>query len=98
MKRINARKCRSLVQSLTPFKGHGAIYARTIRQGYAVFSYGSHWPLHVFDGQTWYHNTEKRSVTTSRHFSQSNPFAPSFALTTAEIIALVAKLEATPCS
>ena len=42
---------------------------------YAVFSYGLHWPLFIYDykkGQ-WYGNSDKYSVTASRHYSKLNP-------------------------
>ena len=42
---------------------------------YVVFSYGLHWPLFIYDykqGQ-WYGNIDKRSRTTSRHYSRLNP-------------------------
>ena len=42
---------------------------------YIVFSYGLHWPLFIYDhkkGQ-WYGNSDKYSVTTSKHYSKLNP-------------------------
>lgn len=42
---------------------------------YAVFSYGLHWPLFIYDykkGQ-WYGNNAKYSVTTSKHYNKLNP-------------------------
>lgn len=72
---VNGRKCRALVQAKQPFKGYGSIYARACGpKGYAVFSYGEHWPLHVWDGEQWFHNPEPCSVTTSKHYSQSHPW------------------------
>ena len=42
---------------------------------YVVFNYGLHWPLFIYDykqGQ-WYGNIDKRSATTSRHYSRLAP-------------------------
>ena len=37
---------------------------------YAVFSYGHHWPLVIFDRDAgWFYNSDKYSNTTSRHLS-----------------------------
>jgi len=47
--------------------------------GYAVFSYGSHWPLFIgtvlIPGgpDVWFENLDRRSVTTSKHRSQAHP-------------------------
>jgi hypothetical protein len=41
---------------------------------YAVYSYGSHWPLFVHDGFDWYENEEKVSVTTTKHRSATHPY------------------------
>lgn len=100
MNRINARKCRTLVQSRIPFRGHGAIYGRAIgSNGYGVFSYGEHWPLHVWDGAQWHHNADKYSVTTSRHYGQSHPWDDNDARTPVGLMrALVARLENEPCN
>jgi hypothetical protein len=74
MKTVNGRKCRSMVQNRVELKSHGAIYARSIgSKGYAVFSYGEHWPLHVWDGVNWNHNLDKYSVTTSKHYGATHP-------------------------
>jgi len=42
---------------------------------YVVFSYGLHWPLFVYDysKDQWYGNSDKYSVTTSKHYSKLNP-------------------------
>jgi hypothetical protein len=42
---------------------------------YVVYSYGRHWPLFVWDEvtQTWFHNTDKYSVTTSKHYTKACP-------------------------
>jgi len=42
---------------------------------YIVYSYGLHWPLFIYDykKQQWYGNSDKYSVTTSRHYGKLNP-------------------------
>lgn len=44
---------------------------------YVVYSYGEHFPLFLWEGDftggAWAINTDKYSVTTSRHFSQAHP-------------------------
>ena len=42
---------------------------------YIVFSYGLHWPLFIYDynKRQWYGNSDKRSITTSKHYSKLNP-------------------------
>lgn len=57
------------------------------RKVYAVFSYGKHWPLFVYDGQAevWFENTERYSNTTSRHRSQAHPLRPTIACDVATI-------------
>lgn len=44
---------------------------------YVVYSYGTHWPLYIFDPVTncWYGNSSKYSATTSKHAGQANPHA-----------------------
>ena len=42
---------------------------------YVVYSYGAHWPLYIYDYNTqqWYGNSDKHSVTTSKHYTKLNP-------------------------
>lgn len=48
----------------------GAVPAR-----YVVYSYGTHFPMYIWDGSTgmWYGNKDKYSCTTSRHQSACSP-------------------------
>ena len=43
---------------------------------YAVYSYGGHWPLWVYDwnASQWYENVDKYSKTTGRHKSDTMPY------------------------
>lgn len=85
--RINGRQCRSHVQGRKPFRNsNGQLYAHWTAAGvpyadtpvgmrYVVYSYGEHWPLHIWDdaSQRWYSNADKYGTTTSRHHTQSHP-------------------------
>lgn len=83
MKTPNA-KCRSLVQSQTPFDGSN-LYARKLSAygsgvaRYVVYSYGDHWPLFICcaDPATsepvWFENADKYSVSTTMHRSRAHP-------------------------
>lgn len=44
---------------------------------YVVYSYGPHFPLALFDYDAgkWFHNTDKYSSTTSRHFSHVGAYS-----------------------
>ena len=44
-------------------------------RGYAVFSYGDHFPIYYYDHDLnqWYGNKDKYGTTTSRHQSQAWP-------------------------
>ena len=70
---------RKAVEYMTEFQNNnGTVYAiRYEKAGiYAVFSYGDHWPMWVYDwnASQWYENTSKYSVTTSRHVSHTRPY------------------------
>lgn len=45
---------------------------------YAVYSYGHHFPMYVWDAQVhkWYGNKDKYSRTTSSHQTKARPRAP----------------------
>lgn len=42
---------------------------------YAVFSYGQHWPLFVYEPKTsqWFANEDKYGITTSKHYTKAHP-------------------------
>ena len=55
---------------------------------YVVYSYGTHWPLFIFRPATgtWYENSDKYGVTTSRHHSSCKPFdTPMHPMTCAQM-------------
>lgn len=51
---------------------------------YIVYSYGWHFPMYIYCRQSdlWYGNTDKYSVTTSKHQSQAQPQTVNHWLTT----------------
>ena len=70
------KEAAELVKDKKEFKA-GNVFAVDYQTAgyYVVFSYGLHWPLFIYDyrqGQ-WYGNSDKYSVTTSRHYGKLNP-------------------------
>lgn len=86
-------KARALVQSKTNFKNHnGQLFGRwETPLMYAVYSYGDHWPLFVWDGFDWYENEEKFSVTTTKHRSQTHPLKETTLLNRNALRAMIAQ-------
>ena len=57
-----------------PFKGSNT-WGEWIREVYAVYSYGYHFPIYVYDEQLglWFGNKDKYSRSTTRHQSLLRP-------------------------
>jgi hypothetical protein len=90
-KYISNRQMGRLTASLTPFMNHkGSCFSREVTRlayakhsdvehvelvGYAVFSYGDHFPIYYYDHdiKKWFGNKDKYSMTTSRHQSCAWP-------------------------
>jgi hypothetical protein len=77
-KKCGNYEARSRVQSRTPFTANNlyGVRAGTSNEPmYIVYSYGEHWPLFIYHEptDTWFENSDKYSVTTSKHRSQSHP-------------------------
>lgn len=98
------RQARTFVQRLHPFQGnnlYGTYFctnpssANPGDSGYAVFSYGEHWPLFIsvyLDGQdVWFENTDRHSVTTSKHRSQTHPHCDTTPLNLGQMLQLYRK-------
>lgn len=67
--------CSAFVSERVPFTANN-IFGQNWAQGiYVVFSYGTHWPLFVYDSKRnkWYSNSSKYGVTTSKHYGQAHP-------------------------
>lgn len=60
----------NLIATLQPVKGN-SLYSMDTDKFYIVYSYGVHFPVAAYDytEKLWYLNTDKYSVTTSRHQS-----------------------------
>jgi hypothetical protein len=74
MDRVANAKCRTKVQLRQPFKGSN-LWGEWVGSVYAVYSYGRHFPLWVYDPETeqWFGNADRYSVSTSKHRTQSQP-------------------------
>jgi hypothetical protein len=87
--------CRRYVEDRKPFQtSNGQLFGMWCPSGvYAVFSYGQHWPLFVWEPKTkqWFANMDKYGTTTSKHHSKAHPFSTStYHLTCEQMKALVA--------
>lgn len=71
---VNLKDARNLVATCTEFKG-SSIFAKNEGRWYVVYSYGIHFPMFAYhrDQQQWYANSDKYSVTTSRHQTACRP-------------------------
>ena len=71
---------RGYVQRLVEFKANN-LWSEWVEfdhpeARYVVYSYDRHWPLFIYESRTntWFENTSKYSMTTSKHKSQANPW------------------------
>lgn len=69
-------KCRELVQARVPFEGNN-LYAVNWKGAYIVYSYGEHFPIYVWKNDVWYANSDKYSVTTTKHKRLARPVPES---------------------
>jgi len=74
MTKTSNKNARELTQARKPFKGSHT-FAEWQGTMYAVYSYGYHFPLFVFDsiGKKWFENADGYSRSTARHRSQLRP-------------------------
>lgn len=73
MKKVSNFACRPLVINRSEFKANN-IFAENKNGIYTVYSYGYHWPLFAFINGQWYENSDKYSVTTTKHRNNVHPF------------------------
>ena len=77
MPKITNKQARAFVQNLKPFAtSRRTLYAEWQTPTlYAVFSYGPHWPLFIYDVEdgTWFENEDKYGVTTTQHRNHTHP-------------------------
>lgn len=70
---------RKAVEYITEFKNNNeTVYSVRYENAgiYAVFSYGDHWPMWVYDwnANQWYENVSVYGNTTSRHAYYTKPY------------------------
>lgn len=76
MKRTPNHKARELVTERREFIGNntfGRILSDSRGTRYAVYSYGQHFPLFAHINGKWVENSDRYSVTTSKHKTQLRP-------------------------
>lgn len=73
--RIANRDSKHFVARREIFKANNIFSENYNDRFYVVYSYGYHFPLWVYDRKElqWYGNSDRYSVTTSKHKSQSRP-------------------------
>jgi hypothetical protein len=82
-------KCRAFVQNCQAFKANN-LFAVHNREGvYSVWSYGYHFPLFAYLNGTWYENSDRYSVSTSKHRSQSHPLTETVKVNTEDLQRLI---------
>lgn len=71
----NAEMCSAVTRRVTFINNNDSAYAVFLNDLYVVYSYGSHFPMYVYDGISceWFGNSDKYSVTTSRHQTAARP-------------------------
>jgi hypothetical protein len=74
MLKVANAQCRDLVSRRLPFKGSN-LWGDWEGDIYVVYSYGTHFPLWVYDPSVhqWFGNADRYSVSTSKHRTQSQP-------------------------
>ena len=86
--RVSNNKARQYVEKLEEFQGSN-MFGKWLDKGngrwnefidvtskvYVVYSYGSHFPMYIYDAkeQKWIGNKDKYSSSTTRHQSQGRP-------------------------
>lgn len=73
--KIANKNARQYVTERRPFTGSNLFAEQRSGDRYIVFSYGHHHPLFLHDGVTWYENTTRFSVSTTRHAHYARPSA-----------------------
>ncbi len=89
-------KCRYHVQNRVEFKANNifSVHHRTYFNRepiYIVYSYGYHYPMFVYHEPTgtWFENSDRYSVSTSKHRSQAHPLANTVKLKTHQLENLI---------
>ena len=82
--RVSNNTAREKVNNKVNFDGSNT-YGRNEGKKYVVYSYGTHFPIYVFKRGKWYGNTDKYSVSTSKHQSQLQPLKVDYWRNTEQI-------------
>lgn len=89
-------KCRTHVQNREVFKANNIFAERSQSLNgeatYTVYSYGYHFPLFVYHEPTgtWFENSNRYSVSTSKHRSQAHPLTQTIKANTHQLDKLLA--------
>jgi len=70
--KVSNKNAREYVERKQEFKGNNT-FAEYIGNDYVVYSYGRHFPIYTFKNGKWYANSDKYSVSTSKHQTQLCP-------------------------
>ena len=90
MKITSNYKCSELVNKKIEFRASN-IFSEHIKKDklYIVYSYGYHFPMYVKYKNTWYENSDKYSISTSKQQSQARPNAITKPLNTNQLKNLI---------
>lgn len=86
--RITNVTARKYVQEGVPFQGNN-LYGEWRDGRYVVTSYGDHFPLFIWEAGTWYENSEKITVTTSKHRAQTHPHEDTLLMTCKDMVVIM---------
>ena len=84
---VTLREMSSLVEGRMPFHGNSVFATWVSNSLYVVYSYGTHFPMYVYDANAsvfdgfgsvvskgvWLGNSDRYSVTTSKHQGKTRP-------------------------
>ena len=75
----NLDDCVALARKKEPFTFNNVFSVLTNRghTTYTVYSYGSHYPMYVYDYEAcqWYGNKDKSTPTTNKHMKRFEPYS-----------------------
>ena len=96
MERIANRNAREYVQRNEPFQASNMFglfydYDEGRNTPYVVYSNGYHFPMFIYLGNSWYENSDKYSVSTSKQQTQAHPQMDTIKMTTKEMKELLKK-------
>ena len=83
-------RCSELVNNKIEFKASN-IFSEHIKKDklYIVYSYGFHFPMYVKYKNTWFENSDKYSVSTSKQQSQARPNSKTKSMNTKQLKDLI---------